>query len=201
MVRRPRQGSRVGRRPARRRSGLLDLDHFRSMQAEPFELSIPGSRGSAAAIRDLAPLEVWRSARLHPAGKTPALRACQRSGRGRTRGEGLRDAFDQEIIEAERPPRSRHAELHQLDGVEVLHAAADALGRVEQHAGLRAVGIAQHADADPVDHEIGSRRRRSRTCRCRRSACPRPRPPDGRAARVPRRAWPTAARCSCRRRP
>jgi hypothetical protein len=39
------------------------------------------------------------------------------------------------------------AELHQLDRVEVLHAAADALGRVEQHVGLGGIGIAQHAHA------------------------------------------------------
>src|ERR1041384_8279869 len=45
-------------------------------------------------------------------------------------------------------------ELQGLDGFEVLHAAADALCRVEEHVRLRAVGIAQHADADAVDDEI-----------------------------------------------
>ena len=38
---------------------------------------------------------------------------------------------------------STRRELHQLDGVEVLHAAAHALGGVEQHVGLGGVGIAQ----------------------------------------------------------
>ena len=36
-------------------------------------------------------------------------------------------------------------ELHQFDGIEVLHAAAHALGGVEQHIGFGAVGITQHA--------------------------------------------------------
>src|SRR5690606_4873744 len=38
------------------------------------------------------------------------------------------------------------AELQQFDRIEVLHAAADTLRRVEKHVRLGAVGIAQHAD-------------------------------------------------------
>jgi hypothetical protein len=47
-------------------------------------------------------------------------------------------------------------ELDQLDGVEVLHAAAHALGGVEQHVGLGGVRIAQHVDALAVDHQIAA---------------------------------------------
>ena len=42
------------------------------------------------------------------------------------------------------------------EGVEVLDAAAAALGRVEQHVGLGAVGVAQHADADAVDDQVAA---------------------------------------------
>jgi hypothetical protein len=52
--------------------------------------------------------------------------------------------------------RLRRRELQQLDGVEVLDAAADALGGVEQHGGLGAVGIAQHADAGSLDDQVPS---------------------------------------------
>jgi hypothetical protein len=86
------------------------------------------------------------------------------------------------------------AELQQLDRVEVLHAAADALGRVEQHVGLGGIGIAQHAHADAVDDQIaaaevaeGDRRRSPRRCR----ACPRPR----RREAHQRRGWPAAGGC------
>jgi hypothetical protein len=41
---------------------------------------------------------------------------------------------------------SAHRELQQLDGVEILDAAADALGGVEQHVRLRGERIADHAD-------------------------------------------------------
>jgi hypothetical protein len=54
LLRRPRQAR--GREGTRENQiGSLDLDHFRSMQAEPFDLGFPGRRGSAAASRDLAP--------------------------------------------------------------------------------------------------------------------------------------------------
>src|SRR5690606_24273069 len=43
------------------------------------------------------------------------------------------------------------AEFQQLDRGKILHAAADTLGRVEQHVRLGAVGIAQHANADAID--------------------------------------------------
>src|SRR5215207_4212022 len=52
--------------------------------------------------------------------------------------------------------RLASSELQQLDGVVVLHAAADALRRVEQHVGLRRVGIAQDAHAGPIDDEIAA---------------------------------------------
>src|SRR5215203_5463475 len=52
--------------------------------------------------------------------------------------------------------RLASSELQQLDGVVVLHAAADALRRVEQHVGLRRVGIAQDANAGPIDDEIAA---------------------------------------------
>src|SRR4051794_22127306 len=41
----------------------------------------------------------------------------------------------------------RRRELHQLDRIEVLHAAADALGRVEQHVRLGGERVAQHVHA------------------------------------------------------
>src|SRR4051794_39262249 len=41
----------------------------------------------------------------------------------------------------------RRREPHQLDRVEVLHAAADALGRVEQHVRLGGERVAQHMHA------------------------------------------------------
>src|ERR1700679_2701011 len=50
--------------------------------------------------------------------------------------------------------KSRHRELHQLDGFEVLHAAANSLRRVEENVRLGAVRIAQDADADAIDHKI-----------------------------------------------
>src|SRR6185295_1334869 len=52
--------------------------------------------------------------------------------------------------------RSGRAELDELDRVEVLHAAADALGRVEEHVGLLAVGVAEHAHAEPIDDQIAA---------------------------------------------
>src|SRR3954447_10292604 len=48
----------------------------------------------------------------------------------------------------------RRRELHQLDRVEVLHAAADALGRVEQDVRLGGERVAQHVHALAVDDEI-----------------------------------------------
>src|SRR5262245_17960467 len=54
------------------------------------------------------------------------------------------------------PSQSAHRELQQLERIEVLHAAAHALGRVEQHVGLRRVGIAQHGYACTVHHEIAT---------------------------------------------
>src|SRR6185312_13626718 len=55
-----------------------------------------------------------------------------------------------------RRPRLRGAEFQELDRLEVLHAAADALGRVEQHVGLGGVRVAQHAHALPVDDQIAA---------------------------------------------
>ena len=51
---------------------------------------------------------------------------------------------------------SAHRKLQQLDRVIVLHAAAHALGRVEQHVGFRRVGIPQHRDAGTVDDEVAA---------------------------------------------
>ena len=51
---------------------------------------------------------------------------------------------------------SAHRELQQLDGVEILHAAADALGGVEQHVGLCGIRIAQHPHALAVDDQIAA---------------------------------------------
>src|SRR5690606_30214271 len=57
---------------------------------------------------------------------------------------------------ARRPKCVLGAELQQLDGIEVLYAAADALRRVEQHVGLRAVGIAQHANTDTIHDQVAA---------------------------------------------
>ena len=51
---------------------------------------------------------------------------------------------------------SAHRKLQQLDRVIVLHAAAHALGRVEQHVGFRRVGIPQHGHACTIDDEIAA---------------------------------------------
>src|SRR3954469_8726849 len=51
---------------------------------------------------------------------------------------------------------SARRELQELDRVEVLHASADALGRVEQHIGLGAERIAQHAHALAIHHQIAA---------------------------------------------
>ena len=48
-------------------------------------------------------------------------------------------------------------ELHQLDRVEVLDAAADALGRVEQHVRLGRIGIAQHANTHAIHDQVAAR--------------------------------------------
>jgi hypothetical protein len=50
--------------------------------------------------------------------------------------------------------RSADRKLQQLDRVVVLHAAADALGRVEQHVGLGGVRITQHGNTRTVHNEI-----------------------------------------------
>ena len=50
----------------------------------------------------------------------------------------------------------RHAEFQQLDGVEVLHAATDTLGGIEQHIGFGAIGIAQHTQANTIDDKIAA---------------------------------------------
>jgi hypothetical protein len=52
--------------------------------------------------------------------------------------------------------RSAGGELQKLDRLEVLHPAADPLGGVEQHVGLGGIGVAQDADAEPVDDEIAA---------------------------------------------
>src|SRR5262245_16981479 len=91
-----------------------------------------------------------------------------RTTRGEGRGEG-RQSTQHPACGRPSPYPSPHAEeawgegtralrgeLEELDGVEVLHAAADALGGVEQHVGLGAVGVAQHADADAVDDQIAA---------------------------------------------
>src|SRR3546814_14023039 len=41
----------------------------------------------------------------------------------------------------------RRPELQKLDRVEVLHAAAEALGGIKQYVGLGGIGIAQHLQA------------------------------------------------------
>ncbi len=51
---------------------------------------------------------------------------------------------------------SAHRKLQQFDRIEVLHAAAHPLGRVEQHIGLGAIGIAQHADASAVHDQVSA---------------------------------------------
>src|SRR5215213_4067831 len=50
--------------------------------------------------------------------------------------------------------RSVHGEFHELDRFEILHTAADALGRVKEDVGLGGEGIAQDADTDAVDDKI-----------------------------------------------
>src|SRR5690606_30117712 len=55
-----------------------------------------------------------------------------------------------------RPPVRSGADLEKLERLEVDHAAADALGRVKQDVGLRGERIAQDADADAVDDQIGA---------------------------------------------
>src|SRR5690606_38711513 len=52
------------------------------------------------------------------------------------------------------PPPLRGGKLQQLDRIKILHAAADALGGVEQHVGLGRERVAQHVHPLPVDHEI-----------------------------------------------
>src|SRR5690606_31067943 len=47
-------------------------------------------------------------------------------------------------------------EFQDLDRVEILHAPADALRRVEEDVRLRRIGIAQHAHALAVDDEIAA---------------------------------------------
>src|SRR5215213_10164368 len=51
---------------------------------------------------------------------------------------------------------SARSEPHQLDRVEILHAAADPLGRVEQHVRLGGERIAQHTHALAIDDEIAA---------------------------------------------
>ena len=50
----------------------------------------------------------------------------------------------------------RHREAQKLDGIEVLHAAANALGDVEQDVGLGGVGVAQQPHTDPIHDQIAA---------------------------------------------
>src|SRR5262245_35216591 len=52
--------------------------------------------------------------------------------------------------------RSAHRELQQFDRVEVLHAAPDAFGRIEQHVGLGGIRIAKDRDARTIDDEVAA---------------------------------------------
>jgi len=52
--------------------------------------------------------------------------------------------------------RSAHRELQELDRVKVLHAAADALRRVEQDVGFCGERVADHAHAGAVDDQVAA---------------------------------------------
>ena len=84
--------------------------------------------------------------------RVKAIRASD--PRGRNRQVRFRPPYSA-LPQGKREKRSRAAlrrrELEELDRVEVLDAAADALGGVEQHVGFGAAGIAQDAHARPVD--------------------------------------------------
>ncbi len=159
-----------------------------------------GSRGSGAR------------ASYDGSGRPPADRVILAAGRPPHRGKPasvLRRAAAQPpactgTLPAALSPFSGRAELQQLDGVEVLDAAADALGRVEQHIGLGRIGVAQHAHAGrgrPPDSRARNRRRRSAWRRSRCRACPRPRPAGSPSAWRGCRARPAAATDSCPGRP
>ena len=118
-------------------------------------------------------------------------------------GGGLAHASSRGLAGKDRNSLSSR-ELQELDRVEVLHAAADALRRVKEHVGFGAVGIAQHADAGAVDDQIAAQKSPNaipKSFRRRCPACPRFRQRDSPSATALRPVHSTAARDSCPGRP
>src|SRR5262245_10413394 len=62
--------------------------------------------------------------------------------------------------------RSADRKFQQLDRVEILHAAADALGRIEQHVWLGGIRIAKDRDARTIDDEVAAIK--ITECNCKR---------------------------------